>query len=447
MRGQAFRHSLALVAALMVLMTAALAGGSLWILHRFHGQEAHAVAARQVLDQGERIVTHLTERVHGGVSGSSGGADWSALSELVRALHTVENGLQYVSVTKNGITVFHEQTRGLDTGDAPASSSAPTVGAVNKSRGLLALGGDMVPVVVFSQGLIGADGAPIVVEAAVRKEAVTRAEQATTHAIRGMFRLSLVTVLLSFGMCALLVLWTMRREGQRERRRREEEHLAFAGVMANGIVHDFRNPMSAMRLDVQMLRRETDKGTEARLPRLGELSGRIQQTLDRMDKVFQEFLFMSKPPADQREPIDLAACLRESLAILGPRFEQAGVEARLELPTQPLTILGYPSALQRGLVNVLINAEQATPAGGLVRVRVTTDARTIRVDIIDNGPGVPPDMHERIFDMFVTTRPGGTGLGLFLARTAITRCGGTIRVLEQTPAGGACFRIVLPQAV
>ncbi|MCE9615707.1 MAG: HAMP domain-containing histidine kinase [Lentisphaerae bacterium] len=406
-----------------------------------HGQSAHTEAARHVLDKGSLVVTHLADQpvVRGSAEET---ADWAAFAEQVRAMHALENGLQYVSVTKHGVTVFQKQTQGL--ADSPPSEPPAGAGDIAISRRLLDLGGETVPVVVFTRHFIGEDGTAREVEVAVRKDTVVREEQATTDAIGSMFKLSLVTVLGCFGVCVVFVAWMMRREAGRERQRREEEHLAFAGVLANGIVHDFRNPMSAMRLDVQMLNREAAKGAECRLSRVSELSGRVQQILDRMDKVFQEFLYMSKPPSDQREATDLCANLRECATILRPRFEEAGVTLDLDLPPQPMPVLAYSSALQRAFMNVLTNAEQASPRGSAVRVRVLHLDHTVSVDIVDAGPGVPESERQRIFEMFYTTRPSGTGLGLFLARTAIERCGGTIRVLDAAPSGGACFRITLP---
>lgn len=435
--------SLALLTALLVLLVAGLAGGSLWILRQMHGQAAHTEAARQVLVQGERMVNYLA----GLPAVTKPGADaddWSALSRQVHALRTLEDGLQYVSVTRDGMTVFHEQTRGLEagTGGLQADGEPGASGAVTVSRGLLEVGGEQVPVVVFTKSRMSG-GQSTAVQVAVRKEAVEREELATTRAIGSMFKLSLVTVSISFSVCAWLVVWIMRREGLRERQRRDEEHLAFAGVLANGIVHDFRNPMSAMRLDVQMLNREVAKREAGRRERVVELAERIQRTLDRMDKVFQEFLYMSKPTVEAREAIDIGACLRESVDLLRPRFEQAGVRVDLELPAVPLRVRATTSALQRALMNVLVNAEQVSKAGGAVTAWATREGGQAVIEVLDQGPGIPARDRERIFEMFFTTRPSGTGLGLFLARTAIERDGGTIRAVEN-PAGGACIRIHLP---
>ncbi|MDA0576627.1 MAG: HAMP domain-containing sensor histidine kinase [Verrucomicrobia bacterium] len=438
--------SLVAITAALILLVGMLAGGSLWILRRMHGQSAHTEAARLVLEQGNVIVSHLAGQPIVASSPESA-ADWSTFAEQVLAMHTLESGLQYVSVSKNGVTVFQKQTRGMaEASVAPAVPGAGVAGDVGMSRRIVDLGGEAVPVVVFTKRLMGVDGTPREVEVAVRKDAVARQERVTAQAIGSMFNLSLMTVLGSFGVSVVLVAWMMRREVHRERQRRSEEHLAFAGVLANGIVHDFRNPMSAMRLDVQMLNREVAKAGECRHVRVAELATRVQQTLDRMDKVFQEFLYMSRPPTDRREVADVAKELRECAETLRPRFEQAGVDLRLDLPATPLPVLAYSSALQRTFMNVLTNAEQFSKSGQAVQVRAMRTDGSVTIDVVDEGPGVSEQDRRRIFDMFYSTRPGGTGLGLFLAKTALERCGGTIKVLATGIGRGTCFRMTLPVA-
>jgi two-component system sensor histidine kinase PilS (NtrC family) len=260
-----------------------------------------------------------------------------------------------------------------------------------------------------------------------------------------MFRVSLLTIVVSFFACVLLVLWVLRREHLREVQRRAEEHLAFAGVLANGIVHDFRNPMSALRLDVQMLHKEAEKGADSRLARVSELAGRVRTTLDRMDKVFQEFLYLSRPAKGSTETFDLADCLRECAAMLAPRFEQKRVRVEFDVEGAA-AISGQRAALQRAFINVLTNAEQFSPEDGTVTVRVRGDLSMCVAEFIDRGPGIPADDHKRIFDMFHSTRPGGTGLGLFLAKTAVEGAGGRIEASSHPAGQGACIRIALRAA-
>jgi signal transduction histidine kinase len=412
-----------------------------------HGRLAHVEAARSVLNRGRTLVTHLAGQPV--VRGEAGRPeDWQHFSRQVGSIHAVENGLQYVSVLKDGVTVFHEQTTALEETGAAAEVSPPAENRgmdVRMTRKLLRVGDRTVPVVVFAARFLGDDGKLGLVEIALRKERVDLEESSAADAITAMFRVSLATVIVSFGICVLLVVWMMRRESRREQQRRDEEHLAFAGVLANGIVHDFRNPMSSMRLDVQMLNKEVARGESCRAGRVAELAARIQNTIDRLDKVFKEFLYVSKPPSDERESLDLADCINECIAMLEPRLAQAEVRVKLDLPYDGLQVLAYQASLQRALMNVITNAEQFSRPGEAVTVKAHRAGRHARIDVIDSGPGVPGSDRHRVFDMFVSSRPGGTGLGLFLARTAIERCGGSIEIVD-TREEGACFRIVLPLA-
>jgi signal transduction histidine kinase len=163
-----------------------------------------------------------------------------------------------------------------------------------------------------------------------------------------------------------------------------------------------------------------------------------------MDKVFKEFLYVSRPDSADREEIDIIACLRNAIEMLTPRFERASVKTELVCDTEPLSVLAYGGSLRRSLVNIITNAEQFSPQNGTITINVSTNNNNAVIEICDQGPGIPKEMRRKVFDMFETSRPEGTGLGLFIAKAAIERAGGSIEVLEHSP--GACIRINLPLA-
>ena len=101
--------------------------------------------------------------------------------------------------------------------------------------------------------------------------------------------------------------------------------------------------------------------------------------------------------------------------------------------------------MKRALLNVLVNATQHAGPGGRVGVEVSRQGSRIRLDVCDTGPGIPKEARERVFEMFYTTRPQGTGLGLFLARTAVEKNGGTL-VVAEPDGGGARLRMEFPAA-
>ncbi len=433
--------SLTLMSVIMVLLIAGLTGGTLWVVRRLHGQLAHAEAARAVLKEGEAIVSYLAKQ-RAVISSRETEGHWAGFSELVQSLHTVQSGLQYVSIVKGDVTVFHEQLGVQELSQPPAIGPViPSNDTVRLTRRLLQVGSETMPVVVFSVPVEAEDGSSAIVEVALRVDAVSREERAAMTAIAYTFRLSLTAVLVAFGVCALVVVWTFRREARREKMRREEEHLAFSGVLANGIAHDFRNPMSAMRLDVQMLDREAGK-PDARAGKMQQLASRIRGTLDRMDTVFQEFFSLSRPTEENVELVSLQEVTEDCVGMLAPRLEQAGIVVDREAPDAPIRVSVFSGALRRAVTNVLINAEHFAGSGGQISVQISSDRHHANLDIMDSGPGIKKSERKRIFDMFVSSRPGGTGLGLFLARTAVERCGGTILAMDHE--GGAHIRIRLP---
>jgi len=433
---------LIITTALSVLLIAAMAGGTLLILRRMHDRAADEAAAETVIRRGQSMVSHLISQPLS--SGTETDPDWSPFTRVVRNLHAVERGLQYVSVSRDGMVVFHEQTLPPDGAGQPdeTAGTADTPGIAMR-RELLQTGPELVPVVVFEAETETSNGV-LHVEVALRKEIVSREARTAGSAISSMFRLSLLTVCIAFGLCVVLVVTMMRREIRHEALRAEQEHLAFSGMLANGIVHDFRNPMSSLKLDAQMMERELGRAGDARPERIAALAGRLRHTLDRMDEVFKAFLFVSRPDTAERTDMDIAACVRDAVATLASRLERNRLHADIRAPEKPLHVSVFAASLRRALVNILTNAIDFSPAGGVISILIEGKDGGAVVEITDQGPGIPTADRRRVFDMFVTTRPEGTGLGLFLAKTAIERSGGTISIADRPPNTGACIRITLP---
>jgi signal transduction histidine kinase len=378
---------------------------------------------------------------------------WLRLPFLVDGLHKAHSGLQYLEVSRDGVTLFHRQV-----GDpVPAGSliaaaaGAPSVRAeddapVTITRELLDLFGESVPVIVFKQNVRHANGSRMQVEIGMRAESVEVREQSSMQAVRWILRLAVLILILAALFSITVTIIAVKRDRRMEKRQRQEEHLLFSGMVANSIVHDFRNPMSAVRLDAQMLEREAQRSEGARPARLIELSGRIARTLERMDSVFKEFLFLSRPATAANARLDLCRCVRECAETLTSRFENAKLHVAFNLPQAPALVQASEPPLRRAIINVLQNAIQHAPAESTIDIQISDmgNPRNWTLDICDRGPGIPPGMREAVFEMFITTRPEGTGLGLFMARAAIANTGGTILALGR-PGGGAVIRITIPK--
>lgn len=423
-------------------LIAILAAGGLFVLRRWHNQAAHQAAAQAVLERGQWLALSLALRAASAAEAQDAGA-WREFSGLLRSLREVEGELEYVAVRRGGVTLFQEHAE--DIGTASDAGDLHFEGPVAIGRQLLSADGESIPVVTFSVAVTNPRTDAVSLELGMRRRAVEREEWPATSAIDSLYRLSLATIAACFAVCLALVAGMVRREERRERARRREEHLAFSGVLANGIVHDFRNPMSSLRLDAQMLEKESGRGAEARTARIAELAGRMRHTLDRMEKVFQEFLVLARPGEAAPEQLDLGACAKECVDLLAPRFETSGVAPEIRAVGEDACIRASGAAVKRALLNVVLNATQHAGAGGRVAVEISRTGSRARLDVCDTGPGIPKENRERVFEMFYTTRPQGTGLGLFLARTAIEQNGGTLVVAEPEGAG-ARLRMEFPLA-
>jgi len=437
------QHSLLILAGMLVVCIAVLAGANLWVLQKMHSRSLHDTAAQSVLGLGSELARNLANHPVVQSSGKDPNR-WADFARLVRALKGIEPSLEYVTVNEGDVTLFHEDMSGTNTGGTAISSGAGD--DVRVGRKLLATGEGVVPVLTFSARTAGTAGASLTLQIAMRKDAVQQREEQASRMLGLMFRLSLITLSVALGLAAVLGVWVFRHEMERQRRRRDEEHLAFAGLLADGIIHDVRNPMSSLRLDVQMLDREAGKGAECRADRIAELATRARTTMDRVDLVMREFLYVSKPEAREPERFEVNACVRDCVDLLGPRFERAGIRLEAQLASSLLNMVGQSVGLKRAIINVLTNAKQATPAGRAVTVKTLQEGDMAVIMVEDEGPGIKKNEIKRLFEMFVTGRPDGIGLGLYLAKAAVENCGGTIAAENRT-GGGACFTIRLPLTV
>ncbi|MDR2849022.1 MAG: HAMP domain-containing histidine kinase [Verrucomicrobiota bacterium] len=432
---------------LLALFTAALgAGGGLFFLKRQHDRQARLAATETVLQNGEALLDALNGFSIGSTTNLTP-VRWRQFSARVDSAFSVRKDVQSISVSRDGVTLFHRQAGGVQAPPAPPMppGAPPLAGPpaeTDISLGSLEIGGERQSVFVISRTQALGDGSSVVTEATFKREAVGTEEQTARALVSSLFAFSVGVLAVSFAATAWVLFVAIARDRRREERSRQEEHLAFSGVLANGILHDFRNPMSAVRLDAQMLGKEMKRADGFRAERVRDLSERIARTMERMDKVFQEFLFLAKPSDEQLGGVDLEQVARECADTLAPRAEQAGVTLTLRPCAGLPPVAAFPFALHRALLNVMMNAVQFSPRGGEVAVALTRRGGQVAADVLDRGPGIPAAQREKVFGMFVTGRPEGTGLGLFLARTAIRRCGGDIQAFARE-GGGTDLRITL----
>ncbi|WP_299484354.1 ATP-binding protein [uncultured Roseibium sp.] len=220
--------------------------------------------------------------------------------------------------------------------------------------------------------------------------------------------------------------------------------LAAVGEMSAAVVHELSQPLSALRMFVAGTRKFLDKGdTRTAVENLEE----IDSLQLRMASLTQELKRFARPGENRIEKIDLTESIRAAEKIVRPRFEETGVRLELDLPENELEVETAPLRVEQILVNLLRNGADAAAAegNGHVLLRASGAGREVRLQISDNGPGIPEDLRDRIFDPFFSTKTssGGMGLGLAISMRLAEDLGGNLSVRANTPKG-ALFELTLP---
>jgi signal transduction histidine kinase len=202
------------------------------------------------------------------------------------------------------------------------------------------------------------------------------------------------------------------------------------------VAHELKNPLAAIKGLCQLVARTPN--SERTQERLTVVASEIS----RMETILNEYLSFSRPLEDLKpETVDFAALSRDVMNVLAGRADQAGVTLSLE--GGATRAQGDPRRLKEALINLVANAIEATPNGGLVKLRVHNGGDDVVVEVADTGRGIAPDDLKRLGTSFFTTRPNGTGLGVVLAQGVITQHGGSL-AYTSTIGRGTTATITLP---
>lgn len=224
-----------------------------------------------------------------------------------------------------------------------------------------------------------------------------------------------------------------------ERKVAEGERLAALGQMAATVAHEVKNPLSAIKSIAQVM--SEDEALKAQHAR--DLSLIVGET-DRLSKSVTQLLsFASKQP-----PPAVPSAAKELLASVVGLFRADAGERHINLHyyiADDVSLNGVQTAaLRDSLSNLILNALQVTPEGGAVKIESSVDRYSILVSVSDEGPGIPPELREKIWEPFFTTKQRGTGLGLAIVRKRMQEAGGTARFVPTENGGGATFELQVP---
>ncbi len=216
--------------------------------------------------------------------------------------------------------------------------------------------------------------------------------------------------------------------------------LAALNRITAGVAHEVKNPLHAMVLHLELLNAKLEAGLDPK-PHLDILMSEV----NRLKRVVQTFLDFTRPVELKLQRIDANALIREVLLLAADARAQ-GVKLEERYASGPLLIKADPDLLKQALLNIVINGCQVMPQGGRLLVETGRDEDgRVFIAITDSGPGIPEEAIDKIFNLYYTTKPTGTGIGLAQAFRAVQLHNGRIKV-ESEVGAGACFRIILPAA-
>jgi len=218
------------------------------------------------------------------------------------------------------------------------------------------------------------------------------------------------------------------------------DRLASVGTMAASVAHEVNNPLTTIKILIHTLKEQATFDNQARAD-----LGMIQEEIDKISTLVLRLMQFARPSEPELVATDLNLILGRVVELIRPKAQMAGIiihEHRQPIPE----VIADPAQMGQVCLNILLNAVDATPSGGTIKViaESKTDDRVV-LTIWNSGEGIEPALYERIFDPFFTTKTTGTGLGLSIAHMIMDKHNGTIEAIGHGKSGTS-FRLTLPKA-
>lgn len=206
-------------------------------------------------------------------------------------------------------------------------------------------------------------------------------------------------------------------------------------TLGAGVAHEVRNPLNSLQIHVGILERELRERLPEGDAHVFGVLRKIAAEIKRLDDFVAEFLRFARPPRLNRQRLPVRGLLTDLATFLGPECSKRGITLALELDDGPETAVVDGFQIKQALLNLILNALQATSPGGRVAVRTAGDADRLEIAVRDDGEGIPDTLRERVFTPFFTTRAEGTGLGLALVRRIAEQHGGDVTLVSRLGVG------------
>jgi signal transduction histidine kinase len=223
-----------------------------------------------------------------------------------------------------------------------------------------------------------------------------------------------------------------------------QEKLASLGVLAAGVAHEIRNPLTAIKFRLFSLKKCLAAAAQ-------EDAEVITNEISRLERIVKDFLQFARPSEPNLVAMPAQRILQEVHELLRPQLEKSAIKLELEA-SEAAWVRADNQQFKQVLINLVQNAADSIGRGGVIRLRASSQAGrgrkgvdgSVVIEVIDTGKGIPPEVQQRLFDPFFTTKEGGTGLGLPIAARIVEKHGG--KLSYQTARNrGTTFRVVLPQ--
>jgi signal transduction histidine kinase len=212
-------------------------------------------------------------------------------------------------------------------------------------------------------------------------------------------------------------------------------------ALARELVHEIRNPLNSMSLNLQLLE-EDFSDTQRDRKDLQERVRRIRQEVEHLNRILTDFRRYARLSPLTLEVVDLAMLIEEVLDFNEPEAQRQNIQVIREIQELPLTQLDR-AQFKQALLNLVINAHQAMEDGGKLFVRAQAFNGQIQIEVEDTGKGIDAVILDRIFDLFVSTKEDGTGVGLAIVKQVVESHGGSVKVRSQANHN-TTFSILLP---
>ncbi len=232
--------------------------------------------------------------------------------------------------------------------------------------------------------------------------------------------------------------------------------LAALGRLMAGVAHEVKNPLNAMTIHLELLRQKLSAARQFVSVGAGDITTPapdvtkhvdvIGNEIQRLDQVVNGFLKFARPEELKLQPVQLSTVISDVCTTIAPEADRMNVAVKLDCPRDLPEINADPSMLRQALLNLALNACQAMPTGGMLRLTCRAAARRrVEIDVEDTGIGIAPEHLQKIFDLYFTTKEKGSGIGLSMVYRIVQLHDGDVEV-QSTPGHGTRFRLVFPQA-